>query len=232
MNGDRYRAGKRLWSEADDARLRCDYPDTPTETLARELRRTLASTYNRAKLLGLTKSEAYLASPAACRLRRGDHVGVAYQFKPGQAPLNKGLRRPGWGPGRMKATQFKPGLRIWHQRNVGDTRVVDGYIYRKIAETPRVPWTRNWKLDHWLVWEAAHGPVPAGHNVAFKNGDRTDIRLDNLECISRRAQMARNTVHNLPQPLKHTIQVLGQLTRRIREKEKGHGSEKQDHRSA
>ena len=226
---DRYRAGKRLWSRADDARLRREYPDTATPTLAHALRRSLAATYNRARLLGLVKSATYLASPAACRLRRGDHVGAATRFRLGQAPPNKGLRRPGWAAGRMRDTQFKKGVRPHTWKPVG-TEVLDddGYRKRKVSDDRTRPSRFNWKYVHVLVWEAAHGPVPAGHAIAFTNGDKTDIRLDNLSLISRRALMARNTVHNLPAPLAQTIQLLGALKRQIRRR--AHGEE-QDHRS-
>src|SRR6185312_10334383 len=60
---------------------------------------------------GLRKSAEYLASPNAYRFRRGGGCGKEYRFKKGQVPPNKGLRRPGWGPGRMKETQFKRGER-------------------------------------------------------------------------------------------------------------------------
>lgn len=220
MTRDRFRAGKRLWNRADDRLMRKRYPHEPTPTIARHVRRTVKAVYARAKLLRLHKSAAYLASADACRLRRGDNVGAMFRFTKGHAPANKGLRRPGWSAGRMKETQFKKrqrnGKAASHHMPVGSTRLCDGYVYRKIADTPNVSWTRNWKLDHYLVWEAAHGSVPRGHALAFKNGDRTDIRLDNLECISRRALMARNTVHNLPKPLAATIQLLGALNRQIR----------------
>ncbi len=45
---DTFRAGKRLWSEADDAELRRVYPDLPTPTIARQMRRSVASVYARA----------------------------------------------------------------------------------------------------------------------------------------------------------------------------------------
>lgn len=152
--GDRYRAGKRLWSVEDDATLTSRYPHEPTAALARELRRSVNAIYARADILGLNKSAAYLASPDACRLRRGDNVGAPTRFKKGQVPLNKGLRRPGWGPGRMKQTQFVKGARngVAARRwmPVGSTRLVDGYVYRKVADTPSVPWTKNWTPDHVL----------------------------------------------------------------------------------
>lgn len=225
-DGELFRAGKRLWSLADDVTLRAIYPDMPTQEVSRRLRRTCCAINARADKLGLRKSEAYLASPHACRLRRGDNVGAAFRFPKGHVPANKGLRRPGWGPGRMKATQFKKGFATnWHP--VGSTRLVDGYLYRKVSDVRNVPWTRNWLPENRLVWEAAHGPVPAGYALAFKNGDRTDCRLDNLELISRRELMARNTVHNLPKPLAQTIQLLGALNRQIRRRDP-HARQKQD----
>jgi hypothetical protein len=232
----RYRAGKRLWHPAEDALLVARYPHEATEVLARDLRRPLSSTYQRALKLGLRKTAAYLAGPAACRLRRGDNVGVASRFQKGHVPANKGLRRPGWGPGRMKETQFRKGerrgvaARNW--RPVG-TILADpeGYLRIKVREAqpgeaygfgnPRV-----WPLLHRHVWEAAHGPLPKGHAIAFRNRDRKDVHLDNLECISRRELMARNTVHNLPKPLAAAVQLLGALTRQIRRRTRTH--EEQD----
>lgn len=231
---DQYRAGKRLWSVVDDALMRARFPHEPTSTIAGVLRRTAIAISARANLLGLSKSTAYLASPSACRLRRGDNVGAAFQFPKGHVPANKGLRRPGWSAGRMKETQFKSGTLNGHAAEhympVGSTRLCDGYVYRKITDTPNVPWTRNWTLEHRRVWEAAHGPVPRGSALAFKNGDKTDIRLDNLESVTRRELMARNSIHTLPTPLAHAIQLLGALNRQIRRRTKT--DEEQDRRPA
>lgn len=219
MSIDRYRAGKRLWSEADDATLRRIYPDTPTAEIAPQLGRTKSAINARATGLGLHKSAAYLASPAACRLRRGDNVGAATRFRLGQEPANKGKRRPGWGPGRMKETQFQKGVRqglaVWLYKPIGTERTSkDGYLERKINDD--LPLQRRWRAVHLIVWEASHGPLPTGHAVAFLNQDKTDIRLENLELITRGALMARNSVHNLPAPLKQTVRLLGALNNTIR----------------
>lgn len=224
-NGDRWRAGKRLWSAAADALLQQIYPHRSTAVVARQLRRSMCAVSARAGKLGLVKSDAYLASPAACRLRRGDNVGAAYRFPKGHVPQNKGLRRPGWSAGRMKTTQFKQGQRngmaAQHWMPVGSTRLCDGYVYRKVSDTPNVPWTRNWVVEHVRIWTEAHGPMPPKHAIAFANGDRTDIRLDNLELIPRSELMRRNSVHQLPKPLVRTIQLLGALQRQIRRRERG-----------
>ena len=243
--GDQFRAGKRLWSAADDAELRRIYPGLSTAAVAHQLRRTAAAVSARADKLGLHKSAAYLASPAACRLRRGDQVGAAFRFPKGHVPANKGLRRPGWSPGRMKDTQFKKGALSGRARKLlkplwAERISKDGYLERKISDT--IPdgvsrqeanrlRARRWRGVHLIVWEAANGPLPRGHAIAFKNGDKTDIRLDNLECISRRELMQRNTVHNLPKPVVQAVRLLGALNRQIR-KRTHDATQKQDHRPA
>ncbi len=219
VDGLAYRGGKRLWTPGEDAVLRARYANEKSETLARVLRRPLTSVYQRARALELKKSEAYLASPDACRLRRFgpgiEHPGKQTQFPKGHPPANKGLRRPGWHRGRMRETQFKAGVPSWRLMPIGSTRLIDGYVYRKVSAVPRVPYTVNWKPEHVLVWTRANGPIPAGHAVAFKNGNREDIRLENLELLTRRALMARNSVHTLPKPLAQTVQLLGALHRQI-----------------
>jgi hypothetical protein len=133
----------------------------------------------------------------------------------------------------MKTTQFKKGERRGRAaciyQPIGTERLSkDGYRERKISDG--MPFQRRWRAVHLLVWEAAHGPLPPGHAVVFRNGDKADIRLDNLDCITRRQLMARNTVHNLPTPLAQTVQLLGALTRQINRRTTH--AEQQDRRPA
>lgn len=209
--------------------MRERYPNEPTRVLAASLARSTCSVYQRADVLGLQKSAAYLASPASCRTN--GRQGMGTRFPKGHVPANKGLRRPGWSPGRMRDTQFKKGERrgvatkLWQP--IGTERISkDGYRERKINND--LPLQRRWRAVHLIVWEEANGPVPGGHAVTFKNGDKADVSLSNLEIMTRAALMARNSVHNLPQPLAQTIQLLGALRRQIRKRT--HGSEEQDRR--
>lgn len=223
VDGVVYRAGRRCWSAAEDAQIRRDYPDTPTTDLARRMGRPLTTVYQRARKLGVEKSAAYLASPHACRLRRGDHVGRRFWYPKGHVPANKGLRRPGYavGRGRMQETQFKKGVRVGVAtklyKAIGSERISkDGYLERKVNDD--LPLQARWRAVHLIVWEAVHGRIPPGHALVFKNRDRQDIRLDNLELITRRELMRRNTIHNLPRDVKGAITALSALNKQIRKR--------------
>ncbi len=210
---------RRIWTAAEVAHLRATYADTLTATIALDLGRSVSKVYAKAADLGLRKSDAYLASPDACRLRRGDNVGIACRFQKGHVPANKGLRRPGWGPEPMRRNCFKPGQ--WPINRdpgfyvLGALRAnTDGYIEMRISLELGA---HGWRALHRILWEDAHGPIPPGHVVRFKNGDTLDCELANLELISRADLARRNSIHNLPQSLKSAIMALGQFKRRVRE---------------
>lgn len=215
------------WSAEEIELLEYCYEDTATAELAQLLGRPIGTVYQAAAKRGLKKSDEFMASPAACRLRRGDEVGKQYRFKPGIVPHNKGLRRPGWAPGRMRETQFRKGHKPQTWRPVNSTRYSkDGYLQLKVTDTGYS--SRDWVGVHILLWEEAHGPVPASHAVCFKDGDKENIELPNLELLSRGELMRRNTIHNLPKPLVEVIMLNGALKRKIRRKLR----EEQDDRSA
>ena len=172
--------------------------------------------YSKANLMGLKKSEAYLASPAACRLRRGDNIGAEFRFKPGQKVWNKGMK----GLHIVgEATQFKPGHRGGRAAEIyqpiGAERISkDGYLQRKINDD--MPLQKRWRGVHLIVWEAVNGPLPIGHAIVFRNGDKRDIRLDNLELVTRAELMRRNSYHtNYPPEVRRVIQLRGALNRKI-----------------
>lgn len=206
----------RLWQRWESELVRELYPHVPTFMLAAELKRPVRQVYQKAERLGLAKTERYLASKWACRLRRDNPAGVAHRFQKGQTPPNKGLRRPGWAPGRMAQTQFKKGQRPHTWVPVGTERLdPDGVLVRKVSDTGnrRI----DWQTVQSLLWVEHFGPIPAGHFVRLK--DRSlPVAVENLELVSRAYNMRLNSVHNLPKPIALAVQLLGAVNRQINQR--------------
>lgn len=212
----------------DEAELARLYPDYPASALAVTFGCSEEQIYRKAAHMGLEKSEAFKAGPMAGRWTGNE--GIAYRFQKGQEPPNKGLRRPGWSPGRMGETQFKKGeMSGAAQHNyvpIGTERLSkDGYLERKVTDDHPVP-ARRWVGVHRIVWEAANGPIPAGFAVAFLQGKRTavaaEITLDRLELVSRAELMRRNSYHtNFPKEVAQLIQLKGAINRKINRLSRG-----------
>lgn len=216
------------WTKAQQAQLRRRYPTTRAADLAADLGHTVTSVYQMAAKLKLRKAPEFYASPAAQRL--DGQRGMGTRFQKGLAPWNKGMKGLDIGG---QATRFKPGHRggraLAVYQPIGAERISkDGYLQRKVNDD--MPFQKRWKGVHVIVWEEAHGPVPRGHAVVFKNGDKRDIRIENLELVSRRELMARNTVHNLPKELAQVIQLRGALNRKINRLTRRTTDEQQHHR--
>lgn len=199
--------------------MRRRYPNEITFQLAADLRRPLCGIYRIARMLGLKKSAQFLASSESGRLTRLSQAGAPYRYGKGNVPVNKGLRRPGWSPGRMRETQFRKGNRPYDWVPIGSYRVNgDGYLDRKLRDDG-LPQNR-WACVHRLVWIEAHGPIPPGHAVCFRAGRRTTrlelITPDALELLSRGELMLRNSYHfNYPKEIGELIQLRGAIVRQI-----------------
>lgn len=228
------------WSQRDLDRLAKLYPVRPSAEVARVLGRGLSSVSGMARVLGLRKTQAYLDSEASGRLRKGyTRPGTERtQFPKGHVPLNKGLRRPGWAPGRMRETQFKKGERrgkaALNWKPIGTIRPdTEGYLRIKVREAVHGKEstgfgnTKVWPLYHREVWKRQHGPIPPKHIITFKDRDRGNCAIGNLEMLSMADNARRNSMwNNYPRELALAIQINGQLKRKIR---RGNGKE-QDQR--
>lgn len=190
----------RIWTPEEDAILTDLYKQFSAGEIAARMARSRPSIKNRVIHLGLKKPDG-ITNPG--------------RFAPGHASWNKGLRGVTCGG---VATQFKPGNRSGRALDVyqpvGTERISrDGYLERKINDD--MPLHRRWRAVHLVEWEAVNGPLPEGHCLVFVNGDKTDRRLENLQCITRRELMMRNTVHNYPPELRQVIRLKGAITKRI-----------------
>jgi hypothetical protein len=221
------RAPRAEWSRAELDRLAELYPDTRTAKIADELGKTVGQVFSKAAALGLKKSAAYLASPDACRLRRGDEVGKSYRFTPGHVPANKGKKGLP-SVGRMAETQFKPGAKPHTWKPIGSDRLSkEGYLQVKLYDTGCT--RRDFIPVHHLVWELHRGAIPNGYRVTFRDRDKTRIVIENLELVSIADMMKRNSFHtNYPKEVGLAIQLRAALNRKINRIEK-ESDEQRDH---
>lgn len=196
-NGAGVKRQARLWTKEEEDRLAALYPNTPTVDLSLLFSRTVRGIQQRAVKLKLKRSREQVAFN---------------RFKQGNEPWNKGKKFNAGG--RSSQTHFKKGHTPKSSRPVGSRRTTkDGYIERKVSEPNR------WKLEHVFLWERENGSIPQSHCVIFKDGNKANLAIENLQLISRKELMARNTIHRYPEELKSSMRLLSKLKRTIKEKQ-------------
>lgn len=206
-----------LWTAEDDAVLTYLYPDNRTEDILAFLPgKTKSGLYYRAGKLGLKKAPGLVARLAAEAMADPNHGGRRSQFQKGETSWNKGVSYQAGG--RSAETRFKPGHRggkaVELYRPIGSERISrDGYLERKTNDGELLQ--RRWRAVHILEWEAINGPLPKGHALAFKDGNKSNITLDNLELITRAELMRRNSYHQYGAEVAKVVQLRGAITRQI-----------------
>jgi hypothetical protein len=103
--------------------------------------------------------------------------GLTGHFEKGHVPPNKG--RKGYCPPGSEKGHFKKGNVPWNHKPVGSERIVDGYVWVKVAEP------KEWKEKHRIIWEAEYGYIPEGCVIIFADGDKQNVVLENLMMVTR-----------------------------------------------
>ena len=207
---------KSRWHELDDL-LQLLYTDMSNADLHDLLGLPVPYIAKRANMLGLRKAPSVLTQIYRdAMLRKGPCKG---QFTAGNRPWNLGVT--GYHI-ESSPNQFQPGNRPPTWVPVGSERWTtpsshrpgaQSYLLRKIAE-PNV-----WAPVHHILWQQHHGPIPAGHVVAFHDSDPSNLTISNLRCIPR-AELSRSTGADIPIDLLPVWQLTRQLQREITEMEK------------
>lgn len=201
------------WTPEDDKIMLEKYADNYTADLCKLLNRTPSSVYGRASFLCLCKSEAFKQMELQRQGDRLKKVGANGRFLKGHVSANKGAKMPKHVYEKAKATMFKKGQLPHNVKHDGHERISkDGYIEVRVA-------LGVYKQKHRIVWEQAHGEIPKGHAVVFKDGNKQNVALENLELITRKLLMQRNSITRFPPELRSTIHQLKKLKQYINEKQ-------------
>jgi hypothetical protein len=188
------------WTSEDIDKLVELYPTTKSEDLCRIFNFPLHRIYNKAHQLGIKKTDEYLSVNGG-RLKEGNQKS---QFKKGQPAWNKGMK--GLVIGGVQ-TQFKKGHTPPNVKPIGFRSLRDGYLVEKTAT--------GFEFVHKLIWKQHHGEIPQGLFIVFKDKNKQNICIENLEAIDRVEHIRRNHIQNLPKELREVINIKKQITRKI-----------------
>lgn len=161
--------GPKAWRPEEDRFLEETLNLLTSREMSEKLGRSKASVSNRLNILGLYRN------PEA-----KERMMNATRFPKGHIPANKGDRG---GPSLSPATTFKKGQKPHNTKH-------DGAVSVRLHRRTKTPYkfirisAGNWVHLHRHIWEEAHGLVPKGHIVRFKDGDTLNCSLENLEMIS------------------------------------------------
>lgn len=192
----------RKFTPEEDNFIRDNYLILPLKRISKMLGRSESSARQRLHLLGLT-----VPKEIAQKFKKQS------QYQPGRTPENKGKKQSEFmsqeGIERTKSTRFKTGHEPHNTKFDGHERISkDGYIEIRVKKG-------KYALKHRWMWEQKHGKIPPGHIVIFKDADRMNIQLDNLELISRDENAIRNKLApNYPREIQKAEYLLTKIKRK------------------
>jgi hypothetical protein len=191
--------------------IRQRYPFEPTKKIADDLGLSESSVYNRAFAMGIKKDPVYLRST---QFPPGYLGGKVTQFKKGHTPANKGQKMSTDVYQKVAHTMFKKGSKPMNTQPIGTIHQRSDksgkmYLYIKLADS-------NWQLLNRYTWEQYHGPIPKGLIVAYKDGNYLNNDINNLMLLTKKENMARNTIQRFPVELQNLIKINCKLNKKIK----------------
>ena len=191
--------------------IRERYPFEPTKKIADDLGISESSVYNRAWSMGIKKDPVYLRST---QFPAGYLGGKSTQFQKGQVPPNKGQKMSKDVYEKVEKTMFKKGNKPMNTQPIGtihQRKDTGGkmYLYIKLADS-------KWQLLNRYTWEQHNGPIPKGLIVVYKDGNYLNNDITNLMLLTKKENMARNTIQRFPTELQSLIKLNCKLNKKIK----------------
>lgn len=194
--------------------IRQRFPHEKTQGIADDLGLSYSQVANRAFSMGLKKTLEFKRSESSGR-HNFIEGGKKFRFKPGDIPFNKGKEMPTEIYEKVKATMFKKGNRPHNWKPDGtivERKDADQsgrvYLYYKVRDS-------KWILYHNKVWIDHNGPIPKGSLIRFIDGNTRNCDISNLEMVSMKDNMARNTIQRFPEEIQAIIKLTSKLNKKI-----------------
>lgn len=201
--------GRTSSTPAQDKFIRKNYMTMPLKRMADNINRSHCFVGGRMRQLGLV-------TPLHIRQK----FKADSQIKKGNISHNKGKT---WDQIMSRSSQKRSLRTCFKKGNLPHNTKYDRCIVIRSGHPkrnePSYKWVRiskaNWQMLHVNNWIRKYGPVPKGFIVVFKGKDTMNCEVSNLQLITRKENMLRNTIHRYPDDLIKTIRMLGKLKRKI-----------------
>jgi hypothetical protein len=204
---------RKYWSKEEIQEVKKLYPNNYTIDIANHFDVDVRKVYSIAFKLGLKKSAEFLKMELTRQADRLKVAGKAFHFQPGHESHNKGQKMSKELYEKCSKTMFKSGNEPHNTKYDGYERTtVDGYIEVRIKKGV-------FKLKHRLIYEQNYGQIPKKMYVIFKDKNKLNFDINNLELISLKEHMVRNSIQRFPKELKQLIHLNQKLKKLTNEKQ-------------
>jgi len=204
---------RKFFTEDEIKLLRQVYPNMFAEDVAKLFNCTVRQVYNVASKFKIKKSQEWMQQELQRQAIRLKFAGMNQRFKPGQIPANKGQKMDAEQYEKCKVTMFAKGNKPHNIKWDGYERFdKDGYVMIRVLEG-------KFRLKHRVIWEQHNGLIPKGMIVVFRDKNRLNFDINNLELISRQEGIQRNRMTNYPPELRNLIKLNNKLKKKLNEKQ-------------
>lgn len=194
-----FREKPKLFSDEIISFARNVYDDISRSELTQKINDKFKTAYTVNQVVAMCKRERLSSG-------RTGHFSVGHKtWNSG----TKGVVKP--NSGTIQKGAIPPNL-----RDFGSERICkkDGYILVKIdVKNPHTGFKGRFVHKHRYIWEINNGPIPEGMVVSFKDGNKLNCFIGNLELLNREtlAVMNKAQVSKAPEELRPTLRTLSKL---------------------
>lgn len=148
----------------------------------------------------------------AAAKRHKMNSGRTGRFEKGSISWNQGTK----GIMKPNSGNFKKGVTPPNLKPFGHERICskDGYVLIKVDQpNPHTGFKGRYVHKHRYIWEQAYGQIPEGKVVTFKDDNKRNFELSNLELIDRwmLVRFNKNKLSQAPVEIKPVLRTLLKL---------------------
>ena len=204
--------GKTTFTKAEDQFIKDNLLIMPIKTLAKKINRSSCGVRGRLKALNIHVPKELAAQRKSISM-----------YRKGSIAHNKGKKQLEYMSAaaieKTKATRFKAGERPPNSFPIGTIVERKEKASEKVYKY-QVQAKGQMKLYHRIIWEKVNGKIPLGHCIWFLDSNPLNCVLENLELITRKENISRNTIIHYPKELKETIILRNKIKNKLNEQRK------------